>query len=205
MAGHAWSLAWAKCAFTATYVLDHGCRCITLAATAGVLIAHGPVAAKWLLLGRVRNPVSTGSGRAGAVAGTSSTWCGVRTRDRSSRRLEGTLHAGVALLQALRRAHRPPRAAGPRLRPTGRPGHDPRWATARPWSAQLYQAHSFEDRVLKIDRVHVEAGSTVGSGAIVFYGARIGAGSHVAAQSLVMKHEQLPPARRYAGCPAEPA
>ncbi len=65
----------------------------------------------------------------------------------------------------------------------------------------MFQAHSFEDRVLKMDRVVVEQGATVGGGAVVFYGARIGAGTHVAPHSVVMKHEHLTPGLAYEGCP----
>ncbi len=65
----------------------------------------------------------------------------------------------------------------------------------------MFQAHSFEDRVLKIDRVRLGAGCTVGRGAVVLYGADIGAGAHVAPHSVVMKHELLLPHRDYAGVP----
>lgn len=65
----------------------------------------------------------------------------------------------------------------------------------------LFQAHSFEDRVLKIDRVRLGAHSTIGHGAVVLYGADIGERAEVLAHSVVMKHEMLPPGRRYAGAP----
>jgi hypothetical protein len=38
----------------------------------------------------------------------------------------------------------------------------------------MFQAHSFEDRVLKIDRVHIGAGASVCSAAVLFYGAEVG-------------------------------
>jgi non-ribosomal peptide synthetase-like protein len=65
----------------------------------------------------------------------------------------------------------------------------------------LFQAHSFEDRVLKIDRITIRSGADVGSGAVLFYGAEIGANAIVAPHSVVMKHERLLPGRTYAGCP----
>ncbi len=65
----------------------------------------------------------------------------------------------------------------------------------------LFQAHSFEDRVLKIDRITIRSGADVGSGAVLFYGAEVGAGAVVAPHSVVMKHERLLPGRTYAGCP----
>ena len=65
----------------------------------------------------------------------------------------------------------------------------------------LFQAHSFEDRVLKIDRVRIGAGATVGRGAVLLYGADIGNGAHVAPHSVVMKREHLLPWQHYAGVP----
>jgi non-ribosomal peptide synthetase-like protein len=65
----------------------------------------------------------------------------------------------------------------------------------------LLQAHTFEDRVLKIDRVTVRTGATVGSGALLLYGADIGEGASVMPRSVVMKRERLLPRRLYAGCP----
>ena len=69
----------------------------------------------------------------------------------------------------------------------------------------LFQAHTFEDRVLKIDRVEIRAGATVGMGAVLLYGADIGAGATVAPHSVVMKRERLLPGGRYEGCPTRPA
>src|SRR5512140_695755 len=63
------------------------------------------------------------------------------------------------------------------------------------------QSHSFEDRVLKLAPVRIGAGSSVGRGAVLLYGADIGEGAHVAGNSVVMKHEALLPDRHYAGCP----
>ncbi|MCE9638434.1 MAG: amino acid adenylation domain-containing protein [Planctomycetes bacterium] len=67
--------------------------------------------------------------------------------------------------------------------------------------ACLFQAHSFEDRVLKIDHVDLRRGCSVGSGAVVFYGADIGADARVAPHSVVMKHEHLAAGRSYVGSP----
>jgi non-ribosomal peptide synthetase-like protein len=65
----------------------------------------------------------------------------------------------------------------------------------------MFQAHSFEDRVLKLDRVRIGEGADVGRGAVVLYGADVGDGTHVAPHSVVMKHERLSPGRHYAGVP----
>ena len=67
-----------------------------------------------------------------------------------------------------------------------------------------FQAHTFEDRVLKIDRVKIRRRATVGSTAVLLYGAEIGAGAHVAPHSVVMKRESLLPGRSYSGCPTRP-
>jgi len=70
--------------------------------------------------------------------------------------------------------------------------------------SSLLQAHTFEDRVLKIGPVHVRAGATAGAGSLLFYGADVGEGAHVAPQAVVMKGERLLPGRAYAGSPAHP-
>jgi non-ribosomal peptide synthetase-like protein len=66
----------------------------------------------------------------------------------------------------------------------------------------LFQAHTFEDRVLKIDRIRIRRRATVGCGAVLFYGVDIGEGAQVEAQSVIMKNERLAPHRRYEGAPA---
>lgn len=66
----------------------------------------------------------------------------------------------------------------------------------------LFQAHTFEDRLLKIDRVRIRARATVGSGAVVFYGVDIGEGVSVAPQSVIMKRERLTAGGHYEGCPS---
>lgn len=68
----------------------------------------------------------------------------------------------------------------------------------------LFQAHSFEDRVLKIDRVRLGARCTIGRGVVVLYGADIGEDAHVMPHSVVMKHETLLAGHRYAGAPTVP-
>lgn len=68
----------------------------------------------------------------------------------------------------------------------------------------LFQAHTFEDRVLKIDHVHIRDGATVGANTVVLYGADIGPRAVVEPHSVVMKRELLLPGMRYEGVPTEP-
>jgi non-ribosomal peptide synthetase-like protein len=63
------------------------------------------------------------------------------------------------------------------------------------------QSHTFEDRVLKIDRVVIRSRATLGANSVPLYGADIGAGTHVAPHSVIMKHEHLLPNLRYEGAP----
>ncbi len=66
------------------------------------------------------------------------------------------------------------------------------------------QAHSFEDRILKLDHIEFGRASSVGDKALVFYGATIGEGTLVEPHSVVMKRDHLKPYGRYSGCPVRP-
>jgi non-ribosomal peptide synthetase-like protein len=68
-----------------------------------------------------------------------------------------------------------------------------------------FQAHSFEDRVLKLGYVDLHKGCTAGAGAVLMYGSKVGTGSYVGEQSVVMKHEVLLPHQYYVGAPTRPA
>jgi non-ribosomal peptide synthetase-like protein len=65
----------------------------------------------------------------------------------------------------------------------------------------IFQAHTFEDRVLKIDKVTIGPGATLGHGTVPLYGANIGAGTHVTTNSVIMKEETLLPNKTYTGAP----
>jgi acetyltransferase-like isoleucine patch superfamily enzyme len=69
----------------------------------------------------------------------------------------------------------------------------------------LFQAHTFEDRILKIDRIRIGRRATVGSGVVLLYGSDIGDGTSVAAHSVVMKRERLSADRAYVGYPTREA
>ncbi|MFF3071581.1 amino acid adenylation domain-containing protein [Kitasatospora sp. NPDC057904] len=65
----------------------------------------------------------------------------------------------------------------------------------------MFQAHTFEDRVLKIDYIRVGAQATLADKTVPLYGAQIGRDAVVAPHSVVMKHERLQPGLRYEGVP----
>ena len=65
-----------------------------------------------------------------------------------------------------------------------------------------FQAHSFEDRILKIDYIRIDNQATLGHHAVLFYGATIGAGALVKHHSVIMKNEQIESDAIYCGCPA---
>ncbi|WP_395094490.1 amino acid adenylation domain-containing protein [Armatimonas sp.] len=64
-----------------------------------------------------------------------------------------------------------------------------------------FQAHTFEDRVLKLNKVRIGAYATVGSNTVPLYGAVIGEGTYVAPHSVIMKDELLLPGQHYEGAP----
>jgi hypothetical protein len=65
----------------------------------------------------------------------------------------------------------------------------------------MLQAHTFEDRVLKIDRIRIRRGAMLGTGTVPLYGADIGEGTDVAPHSVIMKRESLTAGLRYEGVP----
>lgn len=69
----------------------------------------------------------------------------------------------------------------------------------------IFQAHTFEDRVLKIDYVRVGKGATIGAASVPLYGANIDDGCWVGPHSAIMKQEHLLPRHRYHGAPARNA
>jgi len=67
----------------------------------------------------------------------------------------------------------------------------------------IFQAHTFEDRVLKIDTVSIGPGATLSHGTVPLYGAVVGAGTHVTTNSVIMKEETLLPGKTYTGAPCQ--
>lgn len=66
------------------------------------------------------------------------------------------------------------------------------------------QTHLFEDRVMKIDHVHIGRQVTLGPRCTVLYGAQVGDGAQLGPLTLVMKGEQIPAGTRWHGLPAAP-
>jgi non-ribosomal peptide synthetase-like protein len=64
------------------------------------------------------------------------------------------------------------------------------------------QCHSQEDGTFKCDRTTIGAGCTLGVGAFVLYGVTMGDGSVLAADSFLMKGEDVPRGARWGGNPA---
>jgi len=67
------------------------------------------------------------------------------------------------------------------------------------------QTHLYEDRVMKVGRVSVGTGVTVGAGATVLYDTHIGDYARLGPLTLVMKGEEIPAHTEWEGAPAQPA
>ncbi|GAO19646.1 uncharacterized protein UV8b_07622 [Ustilaginoidea virens] len=68
----------------------------------------------------------------------------------------------------------------------------------------VMQTHLFHDRIMRLDKVILQDGATLGPRAIALPATTIGAGTTVAASSLVMRGEQLPAGTRWKGNPVRP-
>jgi non-ribosomal peptide synthetase-like protein len=71
--------------------------------------------------------------------------------------------------------------------------------------AASLQTHLFEDRVMKMSRVTIAPGATIGPRSVVLYDATVGEGATLDALSLAMKGESIPPATHWRGIPARSA
>ncbi|MFV0281256.1 MAG: Pls/PosA family non-ribosomal peptide synthetase [Rhodoblastus sp.] len=67
------------------------------------------------------------------------------------------------------------------------------------------QTHLYEDRVMKVGRVHLGRGVTVGAGSTVLYDTHVGDYARLGPLTLVMKGESIPSNSEWIGAPAEPA
>jgi len=67
------------------------------------------------------------------------------------------------------------------------------------------QTHLYEDRVMKVGRVDVGNGVTVGAGSTVLYDTHVGDFAQLGPLTIVMKGESIPPHSSWIGAPAQPA
>ena len=67
-----------------------------------------------------------------------------------------------------------------------------------------FQAHSFEDRILKLDEIRIGKGASAGENAVVFYGVHFSQNARLAPHSVVMKRDQLDANMQYSGNPSRP-
>ena len=65
------------------------------------------------------------------------------------------------------------------------------------------QTHLYEDRVMKVGRVVVGKGVTIGSAATVLYDTHIGDFARIGPLTIVMKGEEIPPHSSWQGAPAQ--
>lgn len=68
----------------------------------------------------------------------------------------------------------------------------------------VLQTHLFHDRIMRLDKVVLEAGATLGPRSIALPATTIGAGTTIAPSSLVMRGENLPAGTRWMGNPVRP-
>lgn len=68
----------------------------------------------------------------------------------------------------------------------------------------VVQTHLFQDRILRLGEVRLDAGSTLGPHTVALLDARLGQDCSIGANSLVMRGETVPARRRFAGNPVAP-
>jgi len=65
------------------------------------------------------------------------------------------------------------------------------------------QTHLYEDRVMKVGRVNIGSGVTVGAGSTVLYDTQVGEFARLGPWTLIMKGENIPAHSQWVGAPAE--
>lgn len=68
----------------------------------------------------------------------------------------------------------------------------------------VVQTHLFHDRIMRMDTVALEDGATLGPHCVALPASRIGAGATVGPASLVMRGDEVPPSTRWQGNPIAP-
>src|SRR5947209_6612066 len=71
-------------------------------------------------------------------------------------------------------------------------------------TASALQTHLYEDRVMKVGRVHVGDGVTIGTGSTVLYDTNVGNYARLGPLTVVMKGEEIPAHTEWVGAPAVP-
>jgi non-ribosomal peptide synthetase-like protein len=71
-------------------------------------------------------------------------------------------------------------------------------------SGSALQTHLYEDRVMKVGRIKIGRGVTIGSGSTVLYDTQVSDFARLGPLTLVMKGEHIPPSSEWCGSPAEP-
>jgi non-ribosomal peptide synthetase-like protein len=71
-------------------------------------------------------------------------------------------------------------------------------------TASALQTHLYEDRVMKVGRVHIGDGVTVGTGSTVLYDTNVGQYARLGPLTVVMKGEEIPAHTEWVGAPAVP-
>uniref|UniRef100_UPI0013DBEC96 hypothetical protein n=1 Tax=Stenotrophomonas maltophilia TaxID=40324 RepID=UPI0013DBEC96 len=66
------------------------------------------------------------------------------------------------------------------------------------------QTHLYEDRIMKVGRVELGRGVTVGAGATVLYDTKVGDFAQLGCLTVVMKGETIPESSAWIGAPAQP-
>ncbi|OBJ61773.1 Pls/PosA family non-ribosomal peptide synthetase [Mycobacterium sp. 1423905.2] len=68
----------------------------------------------------------------------------------------------------------------------------------------VVQTHLFHDRIMRMDSVVLEAGATLGPHCVALPASRLGAGAAVGPASLVVRGDEVPPSTRWQGNPIRP-
>lgn len=68
----------------------------------------------------------------------------------------------------------------------------------------VVQTHLFHDRIMRMDSVVLEPGATLGPNCVALPAARLGAGATVGPASLVVRGDEVPPSTRWQGNPIRP-
>lgn len=68
----------------------------------------------------------------------------------------------------------------------------------------VVQTHLFHDRIMRMDTVVVDEGATLGPHCVALPAAKLGAGATVGPASLVMRGDEVPPSTRWQGNPIAP-